>query len=391
MLEPERATADAMIEHSIALLSEPEIPFAKARVQLLWGERLIGLGDEVGAGPHLDEALAAFERLGAQPWSARCARAIGDGSVVADPAPALTVDERRVAQDVAAGRSVADVATALFRSPQSVERALASAMDKVGAATPEGLRSALRTPTMPVTIPVEITLLGDFRVRRGDLDLTPPPGMGARALKVVALAEGSLHVDELVETLWPDAEPGRGRTRLRNVLARLRGTSGDLIERRGDVVALLEAVEVDVVAFRHAAAHAFAVGDAAGADAHTRLALAHYGGDLLPDSVYEPWATAARERLRRDHLALLDNLGSHLLREGDIDGATRVLEDAIAADRYDEDRYVRLGEALVDAGRRGAAAGLARRARAALAELDVEPSPALRAIEAAVRMRQLPG
>src|SRR6185437_15089538 len=60
-----------------------------------------------------------------------------------------------------------------------------------------------------------------------------------------------------------------------------------------------------------------------------RAALAHYRGDLLPDDPYEPWAVAARERLRRHALALLDLCAASAASAGDLDEAVRCLERAI--------------------------------------------------------------
>jgi DNA-binding SARP family transcriptional activator/DNA-binding CsgD family transcriptional regulator len=334
----------------------------------------------------LHRALEIFDELGAGPWSARAATELaGAGD---DPGPmhvdddGLTPDERRVIASAVAGSSVNDIAAATFRSPQSVEHQLATAMRKLGATSREDLRR-LFGEAVSEPAPITIALLGTFEVCAGSTVLTPPPGMSSRVVKLVALAGGTLHVDEVAEALWPDAGPGRGRARLRNVLNRHRATSGDVIVRSGEMLTLAPGVEVDVARFRDDV-RSVLKGHIADRDAQVRVlraAVARYRGDLLPDSVYEPWATAPRERLRRDHLLALDRLAELLVEEGDVDGGFAVLDEAIAADPYDEQRYAFAGRLLLAADRRSAAAALVRRARRALQELGLAPSAALLEIE----------
>src|SRR3546814_10342141 len=96
-------------------------------------------------------------------------------------------------------------------------------------------------------------LLGRFVVHRGGEDMTPPAGMAANVVKILAVRGAGVHLDELAEVLWPDSDPGRGRTRLRNVLARIRRASGDIVQRRGESVTLADGVEVDSRRFDRAA------------------------------------------------------------------------------------------------------------------------------------------
>ena len=105
-----------------------------------------------------------------------------------------------------------------------------------------------------------------------------------------------------------------------------------------------------------------------------RAALARYGGELLPDDRYEPWAAEPRERLARRYLAVLDRLVDEAEDAGEVDEALRLLERAIAADRLDESRYLRSARLLLAQGRRGRALDVLRTAAAALRELDLQPS-----------------
>lgn len=359
--------------------------YALGRAELRWGMRLEAAGRPQEAVDHLRRARAVLDRLGAELWVARAEDALGRLGSGRPPSAAaranlLSADELRVTQTVA-DEGVAAAAAALFLSPAAVAQEVDRALEKTGIATVDQLVRELRRQGGGKSV----RLLGGFEVVSDDQVVTPVSGVAARAVKLAALVEGSLHVDELVETLWPDAAPGQGRARLRNVLSRLRSTCGPILERRGDLIGLADDVVVDVVAFRSLARRVRALADDPASDALARAALRLYGGDLLPDSIYEPWAAAPRERLRRDRLALLDVAARHADRRGDVDDAVSLLEEAIESEPYDEERYVRLGEVLLRHGRRSAAAAAARRGIRIVSELGLAPSDELRQIERAVR------
>jgi DNA-binding SARP family transcriptional activator/DNA-binding CsgD family transcriptional regulator len=360
-----------------AHLSEPRIPFVLGRIELLWGERLLDVGAVREGREHVGAALETFERLGAGPWSARARARLGT-TEPSPPAVELDVDERRIVTALQSGRSIEDVATALFLSPRVVEHHLASAIEKLGVESRDDL--LLARPTLVQAPAIIVRLLGRFDVRRSDVDLTPPAGMASKAVKILALAGGALHGDELAEVLWPEAAAGRGRARLRNVLNRVRMSCGPVIRRNGEVLSLSDNVEVDVVRFRAAARRALAAGPTDDGEAAAELALSWYGGDLLPDSVYEAWADAPREGLRRDRLALLDLLADRSAARDDLALARERMETAIDADPYDEARYERLASLLLRHDRRAGAAAVLKRAREVLDELGLAPSPRLQQI-----------
>ena len=108
-----------------------------------------------------------------------------------------------------------------------------------------------------------------------------------------------------------------------------------------------------------------------------RAALTRATGELLPGDRYADWASAPRERLTRRHLALLDLVADDAITRGDLDEASRLLDEAIAVDPLEEERHVRLGRALLRQGRSAAARRVADRAVALCAQLDVEPGDEL--------------
>ncbi|TAL21761.1 MAG: hypothetical protein EPN99_07045 [Frankiales bacterium] len=221
---------------------------------------------------------------------------------------------------------------------------------------------------------LEVRLLGGFAVLRDGVPVPVAAGTGAQAVKYVALQGGRVSADRLVEALWPRAEPGRGKVRLRNVLARLR-QSGELLERDGDEIALVEGCAVDAVTFMEESAAALA-----GTEEQLRRAVARYAGELLPGDRYQDWTSGPRERLRNRYLGLLDRLAALCAGRGAVDEALQWWEQALDVEPYDEDRYIAMAALLVSAGRTGPANRVVRRAQAMLDRLSVPASPALESL-----------
>src|SRR5262249_22256646 len=71
------ARRDEELAQSGALLDDIGAPFERARSLLLLGEGRVQRGDERAATALLEDALDAFQRLGAAPWVARTEAALG--------------------------------------------------------------------------------------------------------------------------------------------------------------------------------------------------------------------------------------------------------------------------------------------------------------------------
>jgi DNA-binding SARP family transcriptional activator len=80
-------------------------------------------------------------------------------------------------------------------------------------------------------------------------------------------------------------------------------------------------------------------------------------------------------------LQLLDLCADAATARGDLDETRRVIELTIDLAPYDDTRYLRAATTLLEQGRRGAALTVVRRARAALAELGLQPPPNLISLE----------
>jgi DNA-binding SARP family transcriptional activator/ATP/maltotriose-dependent transcriptional regulator MalT len=269
----------------------------------------------------------------------------------------------------------------LIREPTIAETLLplAASAGSHGARALLGRRSA-----------VSIRLLGGFEITRAGSRLSLPPGRPAKAVRAVAVAGGRLHADELIEMLWPNSSLVTGRSRLRNLLSRLRGASGEILERDGEMIHLPGGHEIDAEQFREdaeAARVARSAGDERHAAALARSALGRYRGDLLPDDRYEDWTAIARERLRSVYLDLLDLLAGAAEEQSDFDETIRMIARGIDVEPYDEQRYVRLARLLWSQGRAGSALATLTRARAALAELGLDPSDDLVGLEREIGRR----
>lgn len=159
---------------------------------------------------------------------------------------------------------------------------------------------------------VDIRLLGGFEIL---LDGQPVPAsawsrrQASVLVKILALApRRSLHREQVMNRLWPDLSPDAAGPRLHKAAHYARRVLGpDSVVLRSENVVLFPdaAVTVDVDAFHDRAMAALADG---GQEVAER-ALVAYGGPLLPEDRYEPWAEDERDRLELKHRQLLRRAG----------------------------------------------------------------------------------
>jgi DNA-binding CsgD family transcriptional regulator len=122
------ATCDEALQHHARV----DLPFATARTLLAQGQIARRARKWGVARAALDEALAAFDALGARLWSDRArdelARIGGRPAATQD----LSETERQIAELVATGLTNREVAEALFVSPRTVSSTLARVYRKLG-------------------------------------------------------------------------------------------------------------------------------------------------------------------------------------------------------------------------------------------------------------------
>lgn len=237
-------------------------------------------------------------------------------------------------------------------------------------------------PELPAESALCIHLLGRFEVRAGEqvvIDRTWSRRKAKVLVKLLALQKGHvIHREQVLDALWPDLDPAAAANQLHKNLHYLRTA---LSEHRlppstvavvADMVSLAPNTWVDVEAFRSQAQHARATRSEPSA---YERAIALYGGDLLPEDIYEDWAAPHREELRSLWLALLSELGQLYEARGQLDLAAERLRALLQADPPQEEAHRSLMRLYAQAGSRHRALRQYQVCRATMQrELGVEPS-----------------
>jgi len=139
-----RPEAFAAFERAFAAHDLAGMPFERARTQLLAGEAHRRFKRRGRARELLDEAVSAFEAMGAPLWAARGRAARARVGRPGAGAHALTETERRLAELAASGLSNREVAARAFVSVKTVESNLTRVYRKLGVRSRVGLADALR-------------------------------------------------------------------------------------------------------------------------------------------------------------------------------------------------------------------------------------------------------
>jgi DNA-binding SARP family transcriptional activator len=196
---------------------------------------------------------------------------------------------------------------------------------------------------------LEVSLLGRFEVQ---VDSHPVPAdawaqrRAADLVKVLALAAGHrMRRDEVLEVLWPQLGADAAASNLHKAASYARRALGDraAVVLRGGVVELAPEADVTTDVER------FEAGDDSA-----------YGGELLPDDLYEQWTLGPRARLRERRLALMRSEGRW--------------DDVLREDPADEEAHRALMRRHVASGDSPAAARQFRLLRDELSRLGAEPS-----------------
>ncbi len=190
--------------------------------------------------------------------------------------------------------------------------------------------------------------------------------------------------EQIVDQLWPELSPDAAERDFKVALNALnkalepdrpRGAQPFFVVRRGSVYGLNPAahVVVDVDDFQRLAAS-----DEADS---LRGALALYADDYLPESLYEDWSAAERQRLRHLYLTTAERLARHLLQAEAWAEAIEVCQAILARDNCWEAAYRLLMQVYAAQGNLTQLHSTYQRCAATLEEeLGVEPSPATQAL-----------
>lgn len=247
---------------------------------------------------------------------------------------------------------------------------------------------------------IRIRLLGSLEVI---IDGTPVPEKSWQTQKVKTLFKylvlnrgRKASREQMMEMLWPEADPASSAASLRVALTRMRrALSPDGARSRGktpffgDERGLIwfdpgEDYALDTEEFERevrAGMERMEAGDGAGARECFESALELYRGDLLEEDLYEDWAASDRERLQITCLNVLITLSRIHLDTGHLAAwnlAIGLLQRALAINPYREETYLALMEAYRLAGQRGEALRVYKKCRKMLEEeFGVAPGRAM--------------
>jgi DNA-binding CsgD family transcriptional regulator len=127
----ELAQAHEALDESLVHHSSLEMPFELARTLLVKGEVHRRRREKRLAREALEQSLAIFDHLGAPLWTRHASSQLSRVRARTERHE-LTVTEQEVAALAAKGRTNREIASALFMSPKTVEKRLASVYDKFG-------------------------------------------------------------------------------------------------------------------------------------------------------------------------------------------------------------------------------------------------------------------
>ena len=237
---------------------------------------------------------------------------------------------------------------------------------------------------------MEYRILGPLEVAANGRAV-PLGGTKQRALLAVLLLHRNAVVptERLVEDLWGADPPATAAKTVQVHVSRLRKALGTaaLETRAGGYALNVDAASVDLRRFEELTRDGrarLAAGDPAGARAALAEALALWRGPPLADFAYEPFAQTEIARLEELRVGALEERIDAELAVGDHAGLVPELETLIASHPLRERLRRQLMLALYRSGRQAEALGVYREARRALDELGIEPTRALRELEAAI-------
>lgn len=242
---------------------------------------------------------------------------------------------------------------------------------------------------------LHVQTLGAFRTWRGDVEVTSREWQRdkARQLFQLFITERGrwLQRDEVVERLWPSL--GRDAA-MRDFKVALNALNKAVepahapedafayVAREGTAYRLRpeDDLWLDAAEFERRC-EAGLRGPLAGPDSpetlgQLRSAMALYGGDYLPEALYEDWAAETRERLLTLYLRAADRLAAALIERGQYEEALNACQAILARDACWERAYRLMMQAYRAQGNRPQALRAYQRCVEVLREqLDVAPSP----------------
>jgi DNA-binding SARP family transcriptional activator len=275
----------------------------------------------------LDLADQSMSELGAaisshpRRWLPLLRQALGQGAPTGHHAAAL-LDAYGEARDV------------------GVLRAYARTYRSRGASPKLGLALAQRTsPRLRIHDLGRVTLeIADRSVALGGMRRKP----AALLLNLASRPAYTAHRDQVIDDLWPDADPASAINSLNQSLYFLRreiepwyedGVSPDYVGFAGDLVWL----DADLVSSDGAGFLAAAQTWKQGPQGDSVELLRSYAGHFAPEFEYEEWALSFRSKLKSKFLEVASGVVTRLIRAGEFEDARGVAVIALEADETASD------------------------------------------------------
>jgi DNA-binding SARP family transcriptional activator len=241
------------------------------------------------------------------------------------------------------------------------------------------------TPTSPIlasaTTRFSLQTLGGLALRAVGIGVSPGRlPLTGKPLAILAylacVPARSATREHLIDLLWADLDPGRGRATLRQhllILRRLIGASA--VSAEGDVLRLEAQIDVD----RDAFLRAIDVGD-------DRDAVATYTGEFIPEfaapgsAEFEQWADLERLRLKRFFALAAERVVRADLRAGQFSAARALAERVRSSDPESHHAWRLLLEVLSFAGNDAVLLSELEVFERILAENGAQPEPSFQAL-----------
>jgi SARP family transcriptional regulator, regulator of embCAB operon len=226
---------------------------------------------------------------------------------------------------------------------------------------------------------VRIELLGGFRLFRGHRAVDIPRG-SAQLLAFVALHRLAVDRAVVAGTFWPNASERRAYAALRSALARLEGANRAVLRISPLTLSLAKGVAVDFLEAQALAHRLLEPAIPSAEPDFSATAIATLSQDLLPNW-YDDWAILEAEDWRQLRLHALEVITAGLTAAGRLGNAAAAAAAVIHADPLRESAHTAMIRVHLAEGNRSEAFRAFERFRRLLrTELDIEPSPKLRAL-----------
>lgn len=333
-----------------------------------------------------DPDLNAWVAAEAAALDCRAERALAmvSGERAVDLVPAF---EARLQRTEDPGEKERLVAAAARLGVRGLEETVAG-LSRVPEATRREYARAVSAAALP---PVRVRMLGPLSVTVLGREVRFPRRASRSVLEVLLLEHPrSVHEEQLIEFLWPDADPAKAKRSLQTAVnelrrcldARHRPRQPSYVQNRdeGYFLELPPGSFVDAHAFRNGLERLQTSDREITGDARIRRLrdlLALYRGDLLADDVYAEHAGEPRERLRALMLEGLAALARALGPRGE-DEIQAMLQKGLEVDPYWGEGVALLMDHFKSRGRLLAAIRVYRKYEQRLQDdLGLEPDPPL--------------